>query len=185
MGIGGVNIGGMSAIKKDTDIDMMLHRLAQKHPKYAILFAIGHTTGLRISDVLALRANILNKDKIQIKEQKTGKPRQIILTQDVRDLVEKHCRRYRLSSRDFLIFSHDYDRKRHLSRVQAYRVMRSVGADMGLDRIGTHCMRKTYAQSQYKATGDIVATQKELNHKYLTTTILYLADGDLTKIKFD
>lgn len=175
----------MSAIKKDENITAMLHDLRLMHAKYEVLFAIGYTTGLRVSDVLSLRANILTKEKIVIKEQKTGKKRTIELTQWVRELIERHCKRYRLCPRDFLVFSRDYQRDKHLSRVQAYRIMRSVGAELGLEGIGTHCMRKTFAQRQYERTGDIVGVQEVLNHKYLTTTILYLANGDLSKVRFD
>lgn len=174
----------MSAIKESENIDQMLHALKSVHPKYEVMFAIGHTTGLRISDILGLRSNILTKKNIVVKEKKTGKKRIVVLTEDVRDLVENHCKRYRLTGREYLIFSRDYERDKHLSRVQAYRVMRSVGSDLGMEGIGTHCMRKTFAQRKYEATGDIVALQRELNHKYVGTTIMYLANGNLNNIRF-
>lgn len=174
----------MSAIKKEEKIEQMLHALRSVHPKYEVMFAIGHTTGLRISDVLGLRSNILTKGKIVVKEKKTGKKKEVVLTQEVRSLVESYCKRYRLAPREFLIFSRDYERDKHLSRVQAYRIMRAVGEEIGLEGIGTHCMRKTFAQRKFEATGDIVALQKEMNHRYVGTTIMYLANGDLSNIRF-
>lgn len=183
MKVGGVSVSSMCAIKGFENIELMLHRLRQIHPKYEVLFAIGYSTGLRVSDVLALRGNILAKEYVSVKEKKTGKYKRVELMDSVRSLVERHIKRYRLAPSDYLVFSRDYERRRSLSRVQAYRVMRAVGADLGFNFIGTHCMRKTYAQSRYRATGDIVGLQKELNHKYLSTTIMYLANGGLKNLK--
>jgi site-specific recombinase XerD len=80
----------------------------------------------------------------------------------------------RLLKGDYLIFSQPWKKDKALSRVQAWRIIARMAKLAGLERIGTHSMRKTFATELFNATGSFEAVQGALNHKYLSTTISYL-----------
>jgi integrase len=61
-----------------------------KEYKFCLLISIGVLTGLRISDLLRLKySDILGKDILQLKEQKTGNMRSIKINNDLLELVDR------------------------------------------------------------------------------------------------
>jgi integrase len=182
-GVGEKWLNRMTAVINRKKIDDMSRRLAQVHSKYTVLWVIGCDTGLRVSDILNIRANIPANGCFSVREKKTKKTRQIQLSEETKRLIEKHVKRYRLEKREYLVFSRDWARNSPLSRSQAYRVLRRTGEEIGIREIGTHGMRKTFAAALYARTKDIFEVQRTLNHKYVTTTILYLT-GDLNALNF-
>jgi len=148
-------------------------RLREVHPKYEILFRIGIETGLRVSDILAIKAGKV-KPEMKIKEKKTGKPRLIYLPPALMSDVTTYITTQRLEKSHALIYSRPWNKHKPLSRIQAYRIMRREATEMGLKSIGTHSMRKTYAKTLYAATGEINTVQRTLNHKHPETTLRYL-----------
>lgn len=172
----------MTAAQDVRQIDDMSRRLGLVHSKYRLLWMIGCETGLRVSDILHIRANIPPDGMLSIRERKTHKMRHIMLSPQLIAYIAVHTNRHRLSRSDYLVFSRNYLRSKPLSRSQAYRILRREGAAVGLYNIGTHGMRKTYARALYRDTGDIVAVQHALNHRYITTTLIYLTDGNFSNL---
>jgi integrase len=64
-----------------------------------------------------------------------------------------------------------------VSRVHAWRVLHAVFQRKDLEgKLGTHSMRKTFANKVYEALGfDLVKTQKALGHKNINSTAQYLS----------
>jgi integrase len=111
---------------------------------------------------------------MKVKEQKTGKIMQITLSAELWQAITQHVKENRLEKGDFLIYSRRWKRDKALTRSQAWRIIRRMASEMGLESIGTHSMRKTYANELYANTGDIFAVQAALNHKHMHTTLSYL-----------
>ena len=158
----------------------LLRALHARHYKYYLMFVIGCETGLRISDILKLRGNV--KRTMRITETKTGKKRIITFSLDAWTSICHIRDKYNLKPRDYLIFSSDRKRNAPVSRVQCWRVLHALSKSLDIPNVGTHSMRKTFAMSEYKRTKDLCHVQRLLNHKYLSTTLLYLSDGDLSKV---
>ncbi len=58
---------------------------------------------------------------------------------------------------------------------QAWNIVKQAAELVGAERVATHSLRKTFAQSIYASTGhDIVVTQRALGHRSITTTARYL-----------
>jgi integrase len=149
----------------------LMTRLNEIHPKYRILWRIGSATGLRVSDILPLLVRDI-KPSFDVKESKTKKIRRITLTPAICAEIALYALKTRLEPYNYLIPGRG--RNRPLNRVQAWRVIKQAAADIGLESIGSHSMRKTYANTLFTLTGDAVTVQKALNHKYLETTMRYL-----------
>lgn len=123
-------------------------------------------TGLRVSDVLALRSADL-KQHMWVTEQKTGKRRMIGLPADLYNDLRKHMGgtyvfpgRTKLKPRTRQAVWKDLKRA-----AKAFRIK---------ENLGTHSCRKMYAQNLMRKYGDIEKVKKALNHDRYTTTMLYL-----------
>jgi integrase len=68
---------------------------------------------------------------------------------------------------------------RPISRQQAWRVLRAAYLAAGIYgpdfALGTHSMRKTYADRMYSHYGDIFKVQKALGHASPASTVSYLS----------
>jgi integrase len=147
--------------------------------RYGLMIHIGLKTGLRIGDILRLRAKDakrVDKYPLKIIEQKTGKEREINLCPKLVADMKGHIRHFDLSPDNYLIFSAKTRKNKPLSRVRAWQVIKELSVYMGEKRYGTHSFRKTFAREHYLTHKNISALQSELNHKYEATTINYLVD---------
>ena len=61
-----------------------------------------------------------------------------------------------------------------MERGQAWNILHDAGKRFGLEKIGTHTMRKTFGYHFYKQTGDIVTLQKIFNHASIHITLRYI-----------
>lgn len=138
-----------------------LHKLLRRLDDPARLAVrIAADTGLRVSDILALRSDQI-APTMRVTERKTGKTRAVRL----RPATYKAAKAYAKYSGKYLI---DRDRS------TLYRQIRAAAADIG-PHISMHSIRKYYAK-RYCAAHGLRATQKELQHDYLSTTLLYVTD---------
>jgi integrase len=67
--------------------------------------------------------------------------------------------------------------QRAITRVQAFRVLTEVYEANGLmGKLGTHSMRKTFADRMYDRLGrDLIKVQRALGHRCINSTVSYLS----------
>lgn len=129
-------------------------------------------TGLRISDVLALRPGQL-KPNFWITEQKTGKRRQVGLPEPLlADLRE--------SAGSEWVFPGAKPGK-HRTRQAVWKdVKRAAAAARLTSNAAPHSARKVYAVELLRKYGDIDRVRRALNHGGLEVTLIYaMADKRL------
>jgi integrase len=138
----------------------------------AMLFSLGINTGLRVTDLLALKArDVKGKKTIVIKEGKTEKQRKLYL----KGIYEELNAYIQTLDSKWLFPSSRKDRgDKPITRIQAYRALNRAAEMAGLDAIGTHTMRKTYGYWFYKKTMDIAKLQHILNHSKPEITKRYI-----------
>lgn len=129
----------------------------------ALAVRISADTGLRISDILAIRAGDLAPVML-VTERKTGKSRRVRL----RPATLKAAAAYA---------AHGCDRLIPHAPSTIYRQIRRAAAELGMEHVSMHSIRKLYARQYCRAHG-LAATQRELQHDYLSTTMLYVLDPD-------
>lgn len=135
-----------------------------------ILFLLGINTGLRVSDLLLLKAKELKgKKKLVVKEGKTSKTRTIYLEGIYTELNEY----INTLESEWMFPSRKGDKP--ISRIQAYRQLNKAAefADI-IEGIGTHTLRKTYGYWYYKQHKDIAELQTILNHSHPQITLRYI-----------
>jgi integrase len=138
-----------------------------------LIFRLSIESGLRISDVLNLRAWYIDKT-IYVKEQKTGKHKIITLSDTLLERL-KPLKQKAIEKHDKKLHAFKSHRKPSTSvhRSSYHRRLKKVCKQLGID-FSAHSTRKLYAQELLRETGDIFHVQKELNHKYITDTCIYL-----------
>lgn len=151
------------------EVDLVLAALTPEN-RLAIRTAL--TTGLRIGDVLEFRPEQL-KPHFWIKEQKTGKSRQVGLTKDLLSDLQK------AAGKDWVFPGRDPTKHRTRQAVWA-DVKRASKAFRLPQNVGPHSFRKVYAVDLMQKYGDIERVRRALNHSSVTITAVYaMADMQL------
>lgn len=148
----------------------MGHILAALMPTNRLVVRCCIKSGLRISDVLALRTAQL-RPRQTVKEQKTGKSRRVVWGQTLYDEMLVQAGRY-------YVFESRTDPRRHRTRQAVYKDIRKVAAifqrsgSVRAGSVGTHTARKIAAVEAYHK-GGLSAAQRLLNHSDPAITLLY------------
>lgn len=157
------------------------------------LFIFGIYTGRRISDIVALNVNDIAfvddkgrftiKNRLQRREKKTGKFIDIRLHDLARRALSKYLRQRKkaaYSIGDFLkepLFKSQKKRKngeRRIRESSVWRILNTAGRKCGIDKIGTHSLRKTFGYILHRSGASIELIQKMLNHSSPEITLAYI-----------
>lgn len=162
-----IDVQPIRDLKKLEDMKWALKRFCGERDY--ILFLIGINTGLRVSDILKLKAKDLkNKTYIMIQEGKTKKPRKIYLS-NIYDEINEYIKT--LDSA-FMFPSRKGDKA--ISAIQAYRQIQKAADMAEIQNVGTHTMRKSFGYWFYKQTKDVAKLQMILNHSKPEVTLRYI-----------
>ncbi len=159
-------------IRNKRKIEVVKRILKEHGSRDFLMFLLGINCGLRISDILKLKVcDVLNKDYIELKEQKTKKYKKIPITNSFKSVLKDYI--LGKSSDEWLFASQKGDKP--ITRVQAYRIISQACQEAGITtRIGTHTLRKTFAYHFYKEKKDIALLQSLLNHSSPSITLRYI-----------
>ena len=154
--------------------DDMGHVLALLMPENRLAMETALHTGLRISDVLALRSDRLAA-RMSVREAKTGKTRRISLTRGL-------LARLRAIAGPTYVFTHAHDETRHRARQTVWTdVKRAARALRMPANVSPHSARKVYAVAQYRQSGDIDRVARLLNHDDEAVTLMYAMADQLAR----
>ena len=121
-------------------------------------FLVSCFTGLRVSDVLALRRKDLNQEVIRIKMVKTRSEIPVKISKRAREIITYNPQLFNKFYKEQTINKH----------------LRDIAKYLGIYRkISMHIGRHTFATSYIRAGGDVVYLQKILGHRKLETTMIY------------
>lgn len=146
--------------------------LKSKSIRDFVMFMTGIYSGLRISDVLKLRArDVRNKKYIKIREEKTGKEKLFVINKKLKEILDSYIE----SMKDYeYLFKNNRKGNKPISRQQAYNILSNAGKKFGLISIGTHTLRKTFGYHFYKQTKDAATLMKIFNHSSIEITLRYI-----------
>jgi integrase len=150
------------------------------------LLILGIRTGLRISELLALKVGQIWDGKaiiarIYVNRQDTkGKyaGTSIVLHPEAVNAVSKWIKAGGLTENlQGYLFPSQKRRDRCLGRKSAWEILHAAFLQAGvIGMAGTHCMRKTFANNVHKALGnDLFRTSRALRHASPLTTLRYLS----------
>lgn len=147
------------------------------------IFLLGVKAGFRISEILSLRIKDVIQtgqmvDRVTVSRKNMKRKiegRTVLLHPEAKHALSKVI----ASDADpnAFIFSSRNGLNKPLSRYGALNNIQTLTAELGLQgKIGTHSMRKTFANKVYDALDhDLWKTSKALGHKTINSTIQYLS----------
>lgn len=165
-------------IRDKQKIKSMYYYLNGKDPKYGLLFRFGLNTGLRISDIIPVKIEDVYKSKgvfrdhLILNEKKTGKEKKIKINMALRKAIDSYVRNRDGSCSPYLFYSM---KGGHITRIQAYRVLKQAAEFCGIENFGTHSLRKTWGYWTYKASKfNIGLIMDTFNHSSPRITLRYI-----------
>ena len=155
------------------------------------LWILSSETGFRIDDIMHIRqwqvpseSECKNRGEfsLTIRERKTRNVRTVALTEralhSLREIWLHQPKRHKLA---YLFPTRRQEQCKNLHRSTATRHFAEAVRKAGLEGEGytVHSLRKIYARNKYACTKSILDVQRDLGHKSIATTLLYLNDLDL------
>lgn len=152
------------------------------------LFMLGVSVGGRISEMIALKVNDVWQNGKSVKdllfdlnivkgsEVSRAVPVNIDGRQAIENLIAWHTEVYGDVDPTRPLFpSRKGQGLQPMTRIAAHNALKEAFEAAGLNgKLGTHSLRKSYAQRLYEQTNDIYAVQEMLGHKSVVTTQRYL-----------
>ena len=176
----------VDALTQRQALSVLTYLRGKGNVRDALLWALGITTGLLVSDLLSLRwGDFLDAEgniaeRITVKETKTKKLRSIAVLTAAQSALAAYAEEHRPARSDFLFTG---PTGAPLSREQARRLVKSWCAECNLrGRFGSHTMRKTFATAAYaNSGGDPVATARVTGHSNPSQLLAYIGESTRTE----
>lgn len=172
----------VSPIRDKKMIDLMKVYLKSHNTRDYLMFMIGISSALRISDILKLKVSDVwdgkkPKEFIVLHEQKTNKYKKFPITKNLEKAVKEYLNSYDYDMNDYLIQSRKTKNgeSKPITRQHAALVLSEAGDAIGLkEPISTHSMRKTWGYWAYKNGVSLALIMEALNHSSIANTKKYL-----------
>lgn len=173
----------VEAVKTTEQRQQVEAHLAAQDPIYLDIWKVGVNTALRISDLLSLtmedvRTLNLDQPALNIIEQKTKKPRKIVVNQTALAVMQRRLSEHPDHMWLFQSIAANRDRRaepKPINRRSVSRVFERVGQRIAPKVVlGTHSMRKTRGYAMHKAGRSIESIAKVLNHSSPAVTMRYI-----------
>jgi integrase len=159
-------------IRRVEDLTRIDDYLGRRCKRDQMLWRVGVNTGLRISDLRLLRKrDVAGRTHIVIRMTKVGRMVRVPVNPVLRRWLDAYCSR--LEDNDYLFPSRQGWNK-PITRSRAYQVLRQAAEACGLQRIGTHSLRKTFGWHLYQETGDIALCMELFGHENQAETLRYI-----------
>ncbi|MBQ0083761.1 MAG: tyrosine-type recombinase/integrase [Clostridiales bacterium] len=147
-----------------TEIAFILRALTEQN---RLACKVSLVTGLRINDVLAIPTAKWKKRRFTIREEKTGKAKNICLPKEIYEqgiaIAGQHY-----------VFEHRLNGREHRTRQAVFKdLRRACGLLRIKENVTPHSMRKAYAVAYFNECGNLKKVQKLLNHSDEAVTLIY------------
>lgn len=184
----GVVMKEVQPIRDTKKIDAMKSIMkGESNYRDLLLFVLGINTGLRISDILALKwSSFINGggrllkagDQLNVVEIKTKKIKNFMINKSVAEALKFYYDSLGSVKPDDPVFSSrktDDGSLQPITRIAAWQMLNRYANMVGLnDGIGTHTLRKTFGYHLYKKGVALEYIQKMLNHSSPAITLRYI-----------
>jgi integrase/recombinase XerD len=140
--------------------------------KYRVLFMAVYGCGLRVSEVVALRAEDIDSKRMVLRvcQGKGMKDRYVMLSPKLLAVLREYYKAFRPTATLFF----GQDKARPLDRGTVLRACRLIARRAGLTkRVTVHTLRHSFATHLLEGGVDLRTIQALLGHRSLRTTALY------------
>lgn len=168
--------------------DLKKYLLGAGNMRNYALLVFGMNSSLRIGDILKLKwSDVLEFDgswrkHIYLREQKTGKAKQLLLNQAAQEALKKLFDSLDDPELSQFIFKSREGQNKPLSRQQAYNIIKGACKAVGIkEKVGTHTLRKTWGYWAWRSGIPLPLIMDIYNHADLKTTRRYLGIAQMDR----
>ena len=168
-------------LKEQKQIDLVKMYLKSKSVRNHLMFLMGISSALRISDILSLKVSSIYDGKkpkafIDVKEKKTGKRKRFATSPNLQRAIKEYIKSYEPEEEEYVFVSRKGDNK-PITRQRAVQILTEALDMCGLSYInfGSHGMRKTFAYHCWKSGTDITYLMRILNHSSPREVLHYIS----------
>lgn len=154
--------------------------LRGKNKRDYLLFMVGISSALRISDILKLKVShvwngMKTNEFIEINEKKTGKYKRFPITKNLAKAINEYMKEYPNKNQNNFLFTSRKGTNQPISRQYAASMLNDACDMVGIEeRFGTHGMRKTWGFFAFKKGISLDYICIALNHSSVAETKRYL-----------
>jgi len=176
----------VSPIKDKKQLELLKMYLKEKSKRDYLMFMVGISSALRISDILKLKVEDVwdgrkPKEFIYLNEKKTGKYKRFPITENLQKAIKEYVREYKPEEDNYLFCSRKGDKP--ITRQHAALILSHAGDFVGIkEPISTHSMRKTWGYWAYKSGVSLALIMEALNHSSISNTKKYIG---ITQLDLD
>jgi len=156
-------------------------RLLKDTPRDLLLFTMGINNGLRISDLLKLKAGDVKDlepgETLKIREQKTGKINVLMINKSVHKVLREYLSKEGTEYEDYLFKSRN-GKNKPLARETVNKMVKKWTKSFK-GNYGTHTLRKTFGyiqRTKYGVSSEVLC--KRFGHSSPSITMRYLGIDD-------
>lgn len=167
-------------LKDKKQIELVKLYLKSKSIRNYLMFLIGISSALRISDILSLRIiDIYTGQKVReyidVKEKKTGKRKRFATSPNLQKGIKEFIKAYNPEPEEYVFVSRKGSNK-PITRQRAVQILTEALDMCGLSDInfGSHGMRKTFTYHLWKKGTDISYLMRLLNHSSQREVLHYI-----------
>lgn len=179
-------------IREKKQVEVVKSYLKSKSVRDYLMFQVGISSALRISDILRLQVKHVWKnrkpvDYIEINEKKTGKYKRFPVTPNLHRAIKEYAVDYDVSDPELFLFRSRKGENKPISRQQAHAILDHACDMCGIqEKFGTHGMRKCWGFFAFKQGISLDYISIALNHRSIAETKRYLGllQEDLDDIYF-
>ncbi|MGG1673308.1 tyrosine-type recombinase/integrase [Paenibacillus sp. NRS-1783] len=165
-------------IRDDRIVEGMKHFFRVRSMRNYLFFCLGIYSGLRVSDLLTLRAVEVRRSHVNKTEQKNKNNKRFIIHPSIRDdldmyIAGKDDDEYLFSSRQRKTISQL--KNQPIDRSTAYRFLNEAARQFGLEEIGNHTLRKTWGYRLYcQDERNLALLMDAFGHSDMRVTLRYI-----------
>ncbi|MBW2966084.1 tyrosine-type recombinase/integrase [Candidatus Woesearchaeota archaeon] len=157
-----------------------------KNKKHKLLIELMYSSGLRVSEAVALKTENINLDEkiAKIIAGKGKKDRLVILSKNLSQNLKKYLEKRKFTSS--FIFPTQKNKQEHLSIRQAQKIVNKAAKQAGIKKkVFCHALRSSFATHLLDAGTDIRVIQELLGHSSISTTQRYtkVSTEQIKKVK--
>jgi len=179
-------------IRDKKQIELVKSYLKSKSLRNYLMFQVGISSALRISNILSLKVKHVWSNKrpaefIEVNEKKTGKYKRFPVTSNLAKAIKEYAAEYDMSNPDFYLFRSRKGENKPIFRQQARDILDAACDMCGVEeQFGSHGMRKSWGFHAFKSGISLDYISIALNHRSIAETKRYLGllQEDLDDIYF-
>ncbi|MGU3440014.1 tyrosine-type recombinase/integrase [Bacillus cereus] len=167
-------------IQNEKQLETIKTILLQSSKRDGLLFVLAVNSGLKVSEILQLQVgDVLDEDEnvrpsILFYDKKARAHKWFAVNENLQHAIKDYMKERKVWKQNEPLLKSQKGTK-SITRQHAWHILNTAAIKVGLERISSHTLRKTWGYYAYKSGVDIAFLQHFFGHSSPSTTLKYIA----------